>query len=291
MARRGKMVTSACLIAAVATAIGFAAANASNDDWVPTLTDDPQLIALGRSLFEDLPPLPGTARDPFGTSCGVASIDYCITTPDLAPEALVAAAGARLTERGARREWRDCPKPDPQLLISLCREAYSYRGVHVGITAGDDAVPREGDPTHLFGQVFAAAQPATAAPVPLGPWSKLNLTPSAWQVPPCAVDGDEGCLQYRGTVAGPESPEEAHKALRAKLEQAGYRIEIVHCTTDANAATRCNLGAHRYRALGGRDEVTVVASLKSASPVAGFTGLIAVTSENAKPAPPFDYFP
>lgn len=142
-------------------------------------------------------------------------------------------------------------------------------------------------PSYVFGMVLTGSTPVEAPAVPLGSWEELALTPPVWGVPPCAVHENGGCVNYKGALSGAGKAEQAHRALRAKLEAAGYRLDMDRCTTDSAGAARCNLLAHRYRAIGGRDGVTVTAALKPA-PQRGenFTGFVSITAENAKPGPP-----
>lgn len=286
MALRRKAIAAACLLAAAVVGLGWAAL--SPDDWEPTLTADPALIAQGRALFDNLPPVGDSRRDPYATACGSPGADYCSTSPTLTRAELVAATGAQLVAQGARLERRDCPERDPDdLFPDWCVEVYSYRGVQVQIAAGEEAGPFSTRvPTYLHGQVLSSVAPKETSPVALGSWEALDLAPAAWGEAPCVNETNSGCFYYKGRVRGAGTAEDARRTVRAKLQQAGFRVETDQCKTAPDGGARCQVVGSRFRSLNGRDEVLAIAVLSAASPTAdAFTGLISVNAESFKPAP------
>jgi hypothetical protein len=283
MAVRRKAIVGVVVAVAVLSVVGIRAVMIRPDDWMPTLTDDPALIAQGEALFETLPQVADSRRDPYATACGMPAVSYCASSPTLTPHTLIAATGAQLVAHGARLEHRVCPEPDPDSLFNMCGEAYSYRGVQVSIMANDYAESPEQVPTFVFGRVLTSTQPPEAPPTPLGSWPALKVAPAEWGEPPCVAHENGGCVHYEGRLGGTSTVEDARRSLRTRLQEAGFRIDLDRCTTNATGATRCHIGGHRFRALGGHEGVRVLAGLSSVSPTAGgFSGLFSAIDDNAK---------
>lgn len=255
----------------VLAAIGFVTFRVviETEAWMPTVTDDPVLIARGTALFDRLPEVDGAPRDPYGTACGIDAAAYCVWSPTMTPAELVAATGAQLIALGAGVEHRDCPSR------RYCVEWYSHEGVQVSITGWD-----RGGRNNVFGQVMAGTQPDRDTPVPPDPARDLRVVPAGWGKLVCAATTDAGCVRYQGRIAGPETPAQARDSLRQRLIEAGYRLDVDECSKATAPLKRCNLGGSRYRALGGHDGITVIASVRTPNDsTQGFSGFIAVGAE------------
>lgn len=255
----------------VLAAIGFVTFRTliETDDWMPSLTDDPVLIARGTAVFDRLPEVDGATRDSYGTACGIDAAAYCVWSPTMTPAALVAATGAQLIALGAGLEHRACPTR------RYCAEWYSVEGVQVGITGWN----RSGT-NSVFGQVMTSTQPERDRPVPPDPARDLRVVPAGWGKLLCVATTDAGCVRYQGQIAGPETPSQARDSLRMRLIEAGYRLDLDRCSKATDPLRRCNLGGSRYRAVGGHDGITVIASVRTPKDsTQGFSGFISVGAE------------
>jgi hypothetical protein len=280
---RRKVVVSVCLVlGAVTLVVGVRVAGSTEPDWMPTRTNDPVLVAAGQELFDSLVPTGDVRRDPYGTACGVPNTDYCASSPSLSRDALVAAIGGELVAQGARPEHRDCPRPDPASSFNYCGEWYSYRGVQVAIM-GTAADQDQAVPASIFGLVLTDDVPPEDPPVPLDPEETAEILPPGWGALECTATENGGCVNYGGRLSGAGSVEEARRTLRSRLERAGYQFDSSRCEMSP-ARSSCTLSARLYRTLGGRDGISVTVALKDAHSGEGFTGVFAVTAENAKPA-------
>jgi hypothetical protein len=117
---------------------------------------------------------------------------------------------------------------------------------------------------------------------PLGPWRELGVAPADWADVPCAARNDDGCVKYLGPVSGTGSADAARRAMKKHLQSAGYRIDMEGCRTMKGGAQACHVTASKFRAVGSKQQVTVVGLLRSSAAAPNtFTGSVGAVAEHA----------
>jgi hypothetical protein len=279
MANRRAWVVAA-VVAAVAGVAATLTVSARGHEWTPIVTHDPQLIAVGRTLLENLPEPTAVHRDRYGSACGIADVAYCATSPTLTPDALLAAVGDEITSAGGARVRHNCVDLG---LPTLCAAYYSYRGVQIGLLAQNQALNRT-VPAYVSGSVVTDELPSHDPPTPLRSLQELGVVPAHWRTPACAAPADGGCLGYRGPITGTTTAARAHTDALTLLKQSGFRVDNDRSLTTAKGTAKYMIAASKFRTLGGHDRMTVTMQIGQ-SDSGGFTGLILATADGA-PIPP-----
>ena len=223
---------------------------------------DARQVAAAQTLVSSLTLPAGATFDEYNTTCGIP-VAVCITSATRTPEALFTDVIAALKARGASVELLKCPLPAGDVALGRCAADLRFHGVHLAVSAHDTTFSGSvTTPAWLAVLVDADGPvigPTTAKP--LGNWQALKVMPKGWRgEPACLKPVPRGCNEYRAKLTEPGTPAQAQALLRSSLTSAGYRVDSARCYPAAGKFKgNCWLAASRFRALGGRDEVLVVA--------------------------------
>ncbi len=201
-------------------------------------------------------------KDVYGSACLLAA-PYCVTsTGD--QKSLMTATTVVLKANGAKVSQHRCATPDAGALGGQCLETLSFHGARLLLATDTASTASIGSSlTVIVGKDDYQVLPAK----PLPSWSRLNPLPVSWNVTaPCASTNVAGqCLVYRnaeqpGVVA--VGLAHADAAVTSALTAAGYGLQRHQCyESGGSLAKRCSFAAHRFRTVGGHDEVDAIVSV------------------------------
>lgn len=228
----------------------------------------PGQLTLAQSWLSGLPSTADAQVDSHDTACGQPQV-YCLvsrrdTPAQLMPEALAALIRSGATATGS------CAHPTvwPQ-----CRGIASWHGVPLLITS--NAVPSVLDPDPGTTLMVQVDQPSTlAAPAAALPaWSAADPLPAQWRLKATCthrpIEG-AGCRTWSAAEASgdrlPRTTGEAVKAARAALVAHGYATTQQRVAAHGKAAAYTMVGLHKFRGLGGTEEVVGWLVLRQTGP-------------------------
>jgi len=238
----------------------------SNSD-IPDQTRDPAKLAAATTLIAGLPTPEHAVRDVYATACRAPAL-FCATSTTRDARSLMSTVERDLRSQGAQVKDDKCsPKKDDELLPVLpnCGATLIYRGALINVRAGDVQTGPASAPAYVFAVVTTDGL-TTEASNPLPALAILNIAPVAWKfTAPCLAPDPSGCRHYSGTVSLTGVVDSLNAQLLGQLTARGYAIDMTRCRL-ATGQRACTLAARRFRTIGGRDSVTVVAVLRQTDP-------------------------